>query len=111
MRDSHARLVGCGSAEPPSILPSRRCLSIRKRSAGLQRKSHTRELPLSIAWLRSCLAIARVILAIAPFVFHIAGSTYFEATAIAQTTCRSESNDWIALSIYKASTRVYVQAR
>src|SRR5258708_40181271 len=91
MRDSHARLVGCGSAEPPSILPSRRCLSIRKRSAGLQRKSHTRELPLSIAWLRSRLAIARVILAIAPFGCQIAGSTYFEATASAQTTGRSES--------------------
>ena len=30
MRDSHARLVGCGSAEPPSILPSRHMLINQK---------------------------------------------------------------------------------
>ena len=111
MCDSDAGLVGCGPAEPPSVLPSRRCLSIRKRSAGLQRKSHTRELPLSIAWLRSRLAIARVILAIAPFVCQIAGSTYFEATASAQTTGRSESTDWIARFIAEASARFAVPAR
>ena len=111
MRDRHARLVGCGSAEPPSILPSRSCSSIGKRSACLQRRSHTRELPLSIAWLRSRQAIARVILAIAPFVCQIAGSTYFEATASAQTTGRSESTDWIARFIAEASARFAVPAR
>ena len=111
MCDSDAGLVGCGPAEPPSIFPSRPCSSIRKRSAGLQRKSHTRELPLSIAWLRSRLAIARVILAIAPFVCQIAGSTYFEATASAQTTGRSESTDWFAKFIAEASGRFAVPAR
>ena len=111
MRDSHARLVGCGSAEPPSILASRRCLSIRKRSARLQRKSHTRELPPSIAWLRSRLAIARFIVAIAPFVCQIAGSTHFEATASAQTTGRSASTDWFARFIAEASARFAVPAR
>ena len=74
MCDSDAGLVGCGPAEPPSLFPSRPCSSIRKRSAGLQRKSHTRELPRSIAWLRSRPAIARIIVAIAPIVCHIAVS-------------------------------------
>jgi hypothetical protein len=68
MCDSHAGLVGCGPAEPPSIFPSRPCSSIRKRSAGLLRKSRTRELPPSIVWPRSRRAITRFILAIAPFV-------------------------------------------
>ena len=111
MCDSHAGLVGCGPPEPPSIFPSRPCSSIRKRSAGLQRKSHTRELPRSIAWLRSRRAIARIIVAIAPIVCHIAVSTHFEATASAQTTGRSESTDWIARFIAEASARFAVPAR
>ncbi len=111
MRDSHARLVGCGSAEPPSILPSRRCLSIRKRSAGLQRKSHTRELPRSIAWLRSRRAIARIIVAIAPIVCHIAVSTVFVPSAGAHAATRSESIDRFAEFIDEASGRFAVPAR
>ena len=113
MRDSHARLVGCGSAEPPSILPSRRCLSIRKRSAGLQRKSHTRELPRSIAWLRSRRAIARIIVAIAPIVCHIAVSTVFVPSAGAHAATRSESIDLdrFAEFIDEASGRFAVPAR
>jgi soluble lytic murein transglycosylase-like protein len=111
MRDSHARLVGCGSAEPPSIFPSRPCSSIRKRSAGLQRKSHTRELPRSIAWLRSRRAIARIIVAIAPIVCHIAVSTVFVPSAGAHAATRSESIDRFAEFIDEASGRFAVPAR
>jgi hypothetical protein len=113
MRDSHARLVGCGSAEPPSIFPSRPCSSIRKRSAGLQRKSHIRELPRSIAWLRSRRAIARIIVAIAPIVCHIAVSTVFVPSAGAHAATRSESIDLdrFAEFIDEASGRFAVQAR
>src|SRR5467141_2369684 len=93
MCDSDAGLVGCGPAEPPSIFPSRPCSSIRKRSAGLQRKSHTRDLPRSIAWLRSRRAIARIIVAIAPIVCHIAVSTVFVPSAGAHAATRSESID------------------
>ena len=93
MCDSDAGLVGCGPAEPPSIFPSRPCSSIRKRSAGLQRKSHTRELPRSIAWLRSRRAITRIIVAIAPIVCQIAVSTVFFPSAGAHAATRSESID------------------
>src|SRR6266849_4962678 len=113
MCDSHAGLVGCGPAEPPSIFPSRPCSSIRKRSAGLQRKSHTRELPRSIAWLRSRRAIARIIVAIAPIVCHIAVSTVFVPSAGAHAATRSESIDLdrFAEFIDEASGRFAVPAR
>ena len=111
MCDSHAGLVGCGPAEPPSIFPSRPCSSIRKRSAGLQRKSHTRELPRSIAWLRSRRAIARIIVAIAPIVCQIAVSTVFVPSAGAHAATRSESIDRFAEFIDEASGRFAVPAR
>ena len=113
MCDSDAGLVGCGCAEPPSISPSRACSLIRKRSAGLQLKSHTRELPRSIAWLRSRRAIARIIVAIAPIVCHIAVSTVFVPSARAQAATRSESIDLdqFAEFIDVASGRFAVPAR
>jgi soluble lytic murein transglycosylase-like protein len=111
MCDSHAGLVGCGPPEPPSIFPSRPCSSIRKRSAGLQRKSHIRELPRSIAWLRSRRAIARIIVAIAPIVCHIAVSTVFVPSAGAHAATRSESIDRFAEFIDEASGRFAVPAR
>ena len=113
MCDSHAGLVGCGPPEPPSIFPSRPCSSIRKRSAGLQRKSHTRELPRSIAWLGSRRAIARIIVAIAPIVCHIAVSTVFVPSAGAHAATRSESIDLdrFAEFIDEASGRFAVPAR
>jgi hypothetical protein len=111
MCDSHARLVGCGPAEPPSIFPSRPCLSIRKRSAGLQRKNHTRELPRSIAWLRWRRAIARIIVAIAPIVCQIAASTVFVPSAGAHAATRSETIelDRFAELIDEASGRFSVR--
>ena len=113
MCDSDAGLVGCGPAEPPSIFPSRPCSSIRKRSAGLLRKSHARELPRSIAWLRSRRAIARIIVAIAPIVCHIAVSTVFVPSAGAHAATRSESIDLdrFAEFIDEASGRFAVPAR
>src|SRR5258705_9596813 len=113
MCDSHAGLVGCGPPEPPSNSPSRPCSLIRKRSAGLQRKSHTRELAGSIAWLRSRRAIARIIVAIAPIVCHIAVSTVFVPSAGAHAATRSESIDLdrFAEFIDEASGRFAVPAR
>jgi hypothetical protein len=97
MCDSHAGLVGCGPPEPPSISPSRQCSLIRKRSAGLQLKSHTRGLPRSIAWLRSRRTIARIIVAMAPIVCHIDVSTVFVPSAGAQAATHSESIDRFAV--------------
>jgi soluble lytic murein transglycosylase-like protein len=111
MRDSHPRLVGCGCPEPPSIPLSRPCSSIRKRSASLQRKSHARELPRSIAWLRSSQSIARIIVAIATIVCQIAVSTVFVPRAGAQTATRSETIDRFAEFIDEASGRFAVPAR
>jgi soluble lytic murein transglycosylase-like protein len=111
MCDSDAGLVGCGPAEPPSIFPSRPCSSIRKRSAGLLRKSHIRELPRSIAWLRSRRAIARIIVAIAPIVCHIAVLTVFVPSAGAHAATRSESIDRFAEFVDEASGRFAVPAR
>ena len=113
MRENHARLVGRRSSVPPSILPSRPCSSIRKRSAGLQRKSHTRELPRSIAWLRSRRAIARIIVAVAPIVCYVVVSTVFVPSAGAHAATRSESIDLdrFAEFIDEASGRFAVPAR
>src|SRR5258705_5891074 len=111
MCDSHAGLVGCGPPEPPSNSPSRPCSSIRKRSAGLQLKSHARELPRSIAWLGSRRAIARIIVAIAPIVCHIAVSTVFAPSAGAHAATRSEPIDRFAEFIDEASGRFAVPAR
>jgi transglycosylase-like protein with SLT domain len=111
MRENHARLVGRRSSVPPSILPSRPCSSMRRRSSGLQRKSHTRELPRSTAWLRSHQAIARIILAIATILCQIAVSAVFVPRAGAQIATRSESNDQFAKSIAEASARFAVPER
>src|SRR6266478_2042324 len=111
MCDSHTGLVGCGPPEPPSISPSRPCSLIRKRSAGLQLKSHTRGLPRSIAWLRSRRAIARIIVAMAPIVCHIDVSTVFVPSAGAQAATHSESIDRFAEFIDEASGRFAVPAR
>ncbi|MGZ5783168.1 MAG: transglycosylase SLT domain-containing protein, partial [Croceibacterium sp.] len=108
---SHAGLVGCGAPEPPSILPSRPCSSIRKRSAGLQLKSHTRGPLRSIAWLRSRRTIARIIVAIAPIVCHTDVSTVFVPSAGAQPATHSESIDRFAEFIDEASGRFVVPAR
>ena len=110
MRDSHARSAGCGSSEPSSFFPSRRCSSIIKRFAGSQRKSHIRE-PRSIAWLRSRRIVASIIVAIAPIVCQIAASTAFDSSVRAQTAARLESVDRFAEFIAEASARFAVPAR
>jgi soluble lytic murein transglycosylase-like protein len=111
MRDNHARLVGCRSSVPPSILPSRPCSSIRRRSSGLQRKSHALEPPRSTAWPRSRQAIARIILAIAPILCQIAVSAVFVPRAGAQIATHSESINRFAEFIAEASVRFAVPER
>ena len=78
MHDILTPSTDCGFSEPSPIFPYRPGPKVGKRSAGLQRKSHARELPSSIAWLRSRRTIARIIVAIAPFVCQIAASTVFD---------------------------------
>ncbi len=101
----------CGLPKPPLIFPCRPCSSVGKRSAGSQRKSHTRATADPIAWRRSLQTIARVIAAIAPFMCQAAALTVFESSAGAQTAPRSESTDWIARFIAEASARFAVPAR
>ena len=92
---------GCSKLSP--IFPYRPGPLIGKRSVGLQRKRNARELPRSIARLRSRRAIARIIVAIAPIVCQIAVSTVFVPSAGAQIATRSESVDRFAEFIEEAS--------
>ena len=101
----------CGSTEPSPIFPYRPGPLIGKRSVGLQRKGNARELPGSIAQLRSRRAIARTIFAIAPIVCQIAVSAIFVPSAGAQIATRSESVDRFAKIIDEASGRFSVPAR
>ena len=77
----------------------------------LQRKSCTRATADPIAWLHSLRTVARVIVAIAPFVGQIAGSALFESSERAQTAGRSEGVDRFARIIDGASDRFAVPAR
>lgn len=110
MRKSNTRSVALGSPEPPAIFPSRPCSSIKKRSAGLQRKSHKSELARLIARLRLLRSIARTIVAIAPLTCQIAGATLFESSARAQTVRHSEAVERFAKFIDEASDRFAVPA-
>ena len=101
----------CGLSKPPPIFPYRPSPEVNKHSSSLQRKSCTHTAADPIAWLLSLRTIARVIVAIAPFVCQIAASTLFEASAGAQTTRRSETVDRFAKFIEEASDRFAVPAR
>jgi soluble lytic murein transglycosylase-like protein len=101
----------CSLSEPSPISPCRPGPKVNKHSSRLQRKSCTRATAGPIAWLRSLRTVARVIVAIAPFVCQIAGSTLFESSARAQTAGRSEGVDRFARFIDGASDRFAVPAR
>ncbi len=106
----HDTPANCDSeAYPP--LPYRPHLRTRRRSPGLQWKSHVRDVASSIAWLRSVRPIPLVIAAVAPFMCAIAASTLFESSACAQTVSRRESIDRFANLIHQASDRFALPAR
>src|SRR5882724_8916104 len=111
MHDGFTPSPQCGLSKPPPIFPYRPGPEVNKHSSSLQRKSRTHVAADPIAWLLSLRTIARVIVAIAPFVCQIAGSTLFEASAGAQTTGRSETVDRFAKFIDEASDRFAVPAR
>ena len=60
MRGIRTPSTDCSSAEPSPIFPCRPRPKATKRSPGLQRKSHTRELTDAIARHRSLRPIARI---------------------------------------------------
>jgi len=111
MHDISTHLANCGCSELSPIFPCRPCPKVRMHSSSLQLKSHIRELAGSIAWLCSLRLIARVILAVAPFICQTASSTLFESSASAQTASRPESIDRFAKLIEEASNRFGVPAR
>jgi hypothetical protein len=92
----------CGCSEPAPTFPYRPCPKTRKRSSSLQRKSHTRELTDAIARHRSLRPIARIIVAVAPFMCMIATSTLFESSACAQTASRPAFTDRFAKFVEEA---------
>jgi soluble lytic murein transglycosylase-like protein len=100
---------GCSKLSP--IFPYRPGPLTGKRSVGLQRKRNARELPCSIARLRSRRAVARIIAAIAPIVCQVAVSTVFVPSAGAQIATRSEPVDRFAEFIDEASGRFTLPVR
>jgi soluble lytic murein transglycosylase-like protein len=101
----------CGCSEPAPTFPYRPCPKTRKRPSSLQRKSHTGELTDAIARHQSLQLIARIIVAVAPFVCMIATSALFESSACAQTASRPASTDRFAKFVEEASDRFAVPAR
>jgi soluble lytic murein transglycosylase-like protein len=100
---------GCSKLSP--IFPYRPGPLMGKRSVGLQRRRNGRELPRSIARLRSRRAIARIIVAITPIVCQVTVSTVFFPSAGAQIATRSKSVDWFAEFVEEASARFALPAR
>ena len=111
MRGIRTPSTDCSSAGPSPIFPYRPPPKATKRSPGLHRKSHTRELTDAMARHRSLQPIARIIVAVAPFMCMIATAALFESSACAQTASRPQSIDRYAKFIEEASNRFAVPSR
>jgi soluble lytic murein transglycosylase-like protein len=105
MRDTLSTNGGYGAGP---TFPYRPRPKTRKRSAGLQRRSHIRIVANSIARLCSLRPRARVIVVIARFTYLILASTLFGSSAGAQIEPRPQSIDRFANFIGEASTRFTV---
>jgi soluble lytic murein transglycosylase-like protein len=110
MHDAPTFPVDRRPSKPSLIFPSRPTLQVGKQPHILQRQSCTRAAADTIAWPRSLRIVARMIVAIAPLVCGIAGSTLLESGARAQTAGRSEAVDRFAKFIEEASVRFAVPA-
>ena len=111
MRGIRTPSTDCSSAESSPIFPYRPPPKATKRSPGLHRKSHTRELTDAMARHRSLQPIARIIVAVAPFMCMIATAALFESSACAQTASRPSSTDRFAKFVEEASDRFALPAR
>lgn len=111
MHDILTPLPECGLSKPLPDFPYRPSPQVNKHSSRLQRKICTSADQRTMAWIRSFQTIARIIVAIAPFVCQAAALTVFESSAGAQTAARSQSIDRFAKFIDEASDRFAVPAR
>jgi soluble lytic murein transglycosylase-like protein len=111
MRGIRTPSTDCTSAEPAAIFPYRPRPKTTKGSPGLQRKSHTHDLTGAIARHQSLQLIARIIVAVAPFMCMIANSILFESSACAQTASRPQSIARFAKFVEEASDRFALPAR
>jgi soluble lytic murein transglycosylase-like protein len=105
------RSVDCRCTKPPPIFPSRLVPRVSKHSRSLQPICLAHAPVAPIASLRSLRTIARITLAIVPFLCQIASSTLLESSARAQTAERSEAVQRFAKFIDEASGRFAVPAR
>ena len=110
MRGDTIPSTDCGSSEPALIFPYRSGLKDAEHPLGLQGKSRTRALAGLIVRLRSRRIIARIVVAIAPFICPMAASTAGESNVRAQTVTRSQNIDRFAEFIAEASARFAVAA-
>jgi soluble lytic murein transglycosylase-like protein len=111
MHMHHTPSTNCASTEPSPIFPNRPCPKSGKRSPGLLLKSRICELAGSVARRRSLRPIARIIVAVAPFMSLNAAPTLFATGACAQRASRPESIDRYAKFVEEASDRFAVPAR
>ena len=110
MRGDTTPSTDCGSSEPALIFPYRSGLKDAEHPLGLQGNSRTRPLAGPIVRLRSRRIIARIVVAIAPFICPMAASTAGESNVRAQTVTRSQNIDRFAEFIAEASARFAVAA-
>ena len=100
-----------GSSEHALIFPYRGSPKTAERPSGLRRKSHVRAWVRPPGRFRSGRTIARIIVAIAPFVCQIAVSTASQSSVRAQTVSRLAAIDRFAKFLHLASDRFAVPAR
>jgi hypothetical protein len=110
MQDGTTPSIDCGSSEHTLIFPYRDGPKHGERPRGLQLNSDTHALSGPIGRLRSRRIVARIVVAIAPYVCQLTAATAFGLTAHAQTATRSESVDRFTVFIAEASTRFAVPA-
>src|SRR5579872_1423781 len=104
MRGIRTPSTDCGSAGPSAIFPYRPPPKATERSPGLHRTD-------AMARHRSLQPIARIIVAVAPFMCMIATAALFESSGCAQTASRPASTDRFAKFIEEASDRFALPAR
>jgi soluble lytic murein transglycosylase-like protein len=110
MHDRHAHTVGGRFPKQAPIFPSRPHLLLEKPSNDAQGKGRTHATAGSVAWFGTLRTLMRVVVAIAPFTYEVAGSAVLESSARAQTAVRSEAVDRFTKFIEEASDRFAIPA-
>lgn len=110
MHDHRDRMFGGRSPKPAPIFPSRPCSLMEKPANDAQGKGRAHATAGSVAWLGTLRTLMRVVAAITPFTYEVAGSAVLESSARVRTAARSEAVDRFTKFIEEASGRFAVPA-